>query len=164
MKEERRKTRIMTMGDLVSWLDCVVKNNPDREFRNALLRPAISELRKCDPAETFKKCSRCGKIYPATKKYFKTKNDAKDKLQYKCRKCCNAYRRDYRHMTKMVERLGHTDIAEINRHRALRGEPPLPIPLKRPRGRPPAPLITMEEARALEPETPSAGANQTGEV
>jgi hypothetical protein len=42
-----------------------------------------------------KKCTKCGKTYPATKEYFNRQSENKDRLNTECKKCYNEKSRNY---------------------------------------------------------------------
>lgn len=92
----------------------------------------------------FKKCRKCGLILPATEGYFDSYCRSPDGLRYQCKDCRRKYNSHYTKIRREEEKgeMSPEYIAEVNRVRALDGQPPLHIPEHHPhkspkkRGRP----------------------------
>lgn len=128
--------RIETITDLITWLNCVKTLHKKNVQVEKLTDDQINILAKAQIVlqglasnfqDPFKQCIKCGRIYPATKKWFDWNGRGRDGLNTICKFCRNAYQKKY----KKTKTLGQhqygsqSDLEEINSHREQGGLPPL---------------------------------------
>ena len=112
--------KIETIDDLISWLENVAVI--DSTITTA---GVISVLEHCKETralpDTWKKCSVCLKILPASLSHFDRRTEGKNGLSSRCRPCRRKYLLDYKHKykkskkNKSFEKLPKEDQAEITR-------------------------------------------------
>lgn len=72
------------------------------------------------PPQATKRCSRCGRIFPATREFFNARTDSKDGLRGYCRECHVQYARDWNQANP--ERAAEHTRAKAARQRERRRE------------------------------------------
>jgi len=129
---------INRIDNLIAWIEtlkelggdnfCDLSFSEDDISTLTLAQGIIARVNSEFP-ECFKRCRKCGKIYPGTPPYFTDHPKTKDGLQNECKYCRNAYNKKFKREHKKTHRqiCSQPDLDEIDRFRKAQ-EKSFPVP------------------------------------